>query len=286
MFKYEHRAAIWGRQTPRDMGFTMGSALSTANYKENGWGWTDLYWKQTYKGGKSAFLVGHMDPGDWADQHSLLNAWTNLLNDAFYNNPAEAIPKRTFSFVGRLAFSDKWYGALGVHDANGKDNHIDFRQVWDTPELFTWLEVGRRADNYSGFGETTHLHYWHQDERVAAGVGESWGLTASRSHVRENGFTTVVRVGYSEGDAAQMRRFVGVAVSKHIRVSDRIMAGIGWGSPPNKTLRNQTVVEALYRLQLTQNVVISPDLQVTFNPSLDETESVVYVFGLRFRLSF
>lgn len=102
-----------------------------------------------------------MDPGDWADQHSLLNAWTNLLNDGFYNNPAEAIPKRTFSLVGRMFFAGGWYGSVGIHDSNGKDNHLDFKQVWDTPELFTWVEVGRTSHNFSANGETTHLHYWH-----------------------------------------------------------------------------------------------------------------------------
>ena len=286
VFKYEHRAAIWGRQTPRDLGFATGSALSTANYKENGWGWTDLYWKQVLGGGKYVFLLGHMDPGDWADQHSLLNAWTDLLSDAFYNNPAEAIPKRATSLVGRMVFGDGWYSAFGVHDSNGKDNHLDFKQVFETPELFTWVEIGRAPNDFSGIGETTHLHYWHQDTRVAAGVAESWGLTASRSKEHDNGYTTVMRIGYSEGDAAQMRRFVGLAVSKKIRFSDRLLLGIGWGSPPDKSLGSQTVLEALYRLQLTNHVVVSPDLQITFDPSFDTTKSVVYVFGLRFRMTF
>ncbi|MDX2462335.1 MAG: hypothetical protein QNM00_19850, partial [Gammaproteobacteria bacterium] len=97
IFKYEHRGAINGTQSPRDLGFNTGSALSTANYKDSGWGWTDMYVKAHLFGGRMGLLVGHMDPGDWADQHVLLNAWTNLLNDSFYNNPAEAIPKRTFS---------------------------------------------------------------------------------------------------------------------------------------------------------------------------------------------
>ena len=136
VFKYEHRGAILGELAPRDLGFNTGSALSTANYKESGWGWTDLYWKQLFRGARSGFQIGHMDPGDYADQHVLLNAWTNLLNDAFYNNPTEAIPKRTFSLVGLTKLPKNWYAMAGVHDANGKDNHIDFRQVWDTPELF------------------------------------------------------------------------------------------------------------------------------------------------------
>lgn len=95
-----------------------------------------------------------------------------------------------------------------------------------------------------------------------------------------------MRIGYSEGDAAQMRQYVGLAVSKRIRFSDRLLVGVGWGSPPNKSLGGQTVLEALYRLQLTNHTVVSPDLQVTFNPSFDATKSVVYIYGLRFRMTF
>jgi len=285
IFKYEHRGAINGTQSPRDLGFNTGSALSTANYKDSGWGWTDMYVKGHLFGGRMAFLIGHMDPGDWADQHVLLNAWTNLLNDSFYNNPAEAIPKRTFSFVTKLMLGENWYVGGGVHDSNGKDNHIDFGQVWDTPELFTWAEFGYKRSN-AAFGETTHLHYWHQDQRVEAGVMESWGLTFSSSYVSDYHVQTILRVGYSEGDAAQMRRFVGVATSLPARGSDRILFGAGWGSPPDKSLRDQTTLEVMYRAQLTQNIVVSPDLQVTFNPSFNDQKDTVTLYGLRFRFIF
>jgi len=285
IFKYEHRGAINGTQSPRDLGFNTGSALSTANYKNSGWGWTDMYVKSYLFGGRMGFLVGHMDPGDWADQHVLLNAWTNLLNDSFYNNPAEAIPKRTFSFVTRLDLGEHWYAGAGVHDSNGKDNHIDFGQVWDTPELFTWAEFGFKRSN-AAFGETTHLHYWHQDGRIEAGVEESWGLAFSSSYVSDYHVQTILRIGYSEGDAAQMRRFVGIATSLPARGSDRILFGAGWGSPPDKSLRDQTTLEIMYRAQLTQHVVVSPDLQVTFNPSFNDQKDTVYVYGLRFRFTF
>jgi len=285
IFKYEHRGAINGTQSPRDLGFNTGSALSTANYKDSGWGWTDMYVKGHALGGRVGFLLGHMDPGDWADQHVLLNAWTNLLNDSFYNNPAEAIPKRTFSFVTQFTLGENWYAGGGVHDSNGKDNHIDFGQVWDTPELFTWAEFGFKRPN-AAFGESTHLHYWHQDERVEAGVMESWGLAFSSSYVSKYDTKTILRIGYSEGDAAQMRRFVGVAMSLPARGSDRILFGAGWGSPPDKSLRDQTTLEAMYRVHLTQHIVVSPDIQVTFKPSFNESKDTVYMYGLRFRFTF
>jgi porin len=286
VFKFEHRGTILGYQAPRDLGFTTGSALSTANYKDSGWGFTDLYWKQLFNGGRSGIMLGHMDPGDWADQHVLLNAWTNLLNDSFYNNPTEAIPKRTFSLVGRLGLPRNWYAGAGVHDANGKDNEVDFRQVWNTPELFTWVELGFRANDDVAFGETTHLHYWHQDERVEAGVEDSWGITFSSSKVLASRFTTVLRIGYSEGNAAQMSRFIGVAASMVVRGSDHLLAGLSYGSAPDRSLGSQSTAEVLYKMQLTQNMTISPNIQLTFNPVFNDQKSTIYVLGIRARLKF
>ena len=80
VFKFEYRGSIWGDQTPRDLGFNTGSALSSANYNDTGWGVTDFYWKQLFRGdARDSLLVGHMDPGEWADQHILRNSWTNLI---------------------------------------------------------------------------------------------------------------------------------------------------------------------------------------------------------------
>ncbi len=97
VWKMETRNPIFGNPTPRDMGFDTSSALSTANFKElDYWGVTDLYWLQRFRDARGGLLEGHMDPGDWADQYPLLNAWTAFMSDAFYNNPTEAIPKRGF----------------------------------------------------------------------------------------------------------------------------------------------------------------------------------------------
>lgn len=49
---------------------------------------------------------------------------------------------------------------------------------------------------------------------------------------------------------------------------------------------SQTAFEALYRMQLTQNMTISPDLQVTFKPSLNDQNDEAVVGGLRMRLKF
>jgi hypothetical protein len=179
VWKTETRNPIWGNITPRDFGFATGSALSTANFKSLDWCITDLYWKQLFNGRRLALLVGHMDPGDWADQYPLLNAWTSLMNDAFYNNPTEAIPKRGFGMAGQAFLADTLYLAGGVHDANGGDGDLDFDSFWNTRELFSWVELGHRSGTQVSVRRNVHLHYWHQDRREEAGTGESRGLAAT-----------------------------------------------------------------------------------------------------------
>ena len=209
VWKMETRGSIGGHPAPRDMGFDTGSSLSTANFKElNYWGITDLYWKQRFSGGDYTLIAGHTDPGDWADQYPLLNALTAFMNDAFYNNPTEAIPKRGFGLVGQAYLAKHLYLMGGVHDANGKDGRLDFQDFVNTGEIFSWAEFGHRGDRSVSSRVNSHIHFWHQDERVEAATDESWGAAYTHSYVSPKDRTVFLRAGYSEGDAAQMRRFI------------------------------------------------------------------------------
>jgi porin len=288
VWKTETRNPLFGNPTPRDMGFDTGSALSTANYKElNYWGITDLYWKQRFQGGKYAFLAGHMDPGDWADQYPLLNAWTAFLNDAFYNNPTEAIPKRGFGLVGQVYFKNNMYLMGGVHDANGKDGKLDFDSFWSTREFFSWVELGHRGSTLNvNSRRNSHIHFWRQDRREQAGVEEGKGVVFTHSVITQKDHVAFVRAGWSKGDTAQMRRFIGAGISFKILGRDRLGLATSWGSPPDKSLRSQVTSEAFYRIQVTQNLTFTPNFQLTYKPSLTLETKWVFIPGLRMRFVF
>ena len=57
----ENRHNIGTGVTPRNLGYEAGAALSTASFKEFGWGLTNFYWKQSIID-KYFFVVGIMDP--------------------------------------------------------------------------------------------------------------------------------------------------------------------------------------------------------------------------------
>jgi porin len=286
VWKGEYRGAFLGNPAPRDMGFDTGSALSTANYKEMGWGLTDFYWHQRFNGDKVAIKVGHMDPGDWADQYPLLNAWTRFLNDAFYNNPTESIPKRGFGIVGHTYLRDRVYLMGGIHDANGPDTRPDFDQLFDSREFMTWAEIGYRGERNLAAGHNVHVHIWQQDAREEEGTERSKGITFSWSNVIRSGVVPFLRMGYSEGDAPAMRRFIGAGANWRLFDRDVLGFATSWGSPPDRELRDQVTTEAFYRLQVTRNIVLTPNLQVYYQPAYNPDKDWVSVVGLRFRVVF
>ena len=287
VWKMETRNALGGYPAPRDLSFDTGTSLGTANFKElNYWGITDLHWVQKFQDGKYKIRVGHMDPGDWADQYPLLNAWTSFMNDAFYNNPTEAIPSRGFGVVGQIFTEENFYLGAGIHDANGGDGRLDPGSFFDGGEYFSWVEFGVRDSLNPNTPQNAHIHLWHQDERVEAGTEESKGIAYTHSFFLRDEDVAFVRAGYSEGDAAPMRRFVGAGYSCKPFGRDTLGIASSWGSPPEKALRDQITSEVFYRIQLTRNLSISPDLQAIYQPSYAPGKNWVFLTGLRMRMVF
>jgi porin len=67
---------------------------------------------------------------------------------------------------------------------------------------------------------------------------------------------------------------------------DTLGIASSWGSPPDKSLRNQITSEIFYRVQLTQNLTFTPSLQATYKPSFTLEKTWVMIPGLRMRLVF
>ncbi|MHC4711900.1 MAG: carbohydrate porin [Planctomycetota bacterium] len=61
---------------------------------------------------------------------------------------------------------------------------------------------------------------------------------------------------------------------------------LNWGNPADSSLRDQTTAELFYRLQLAQNLAITPSVQLLIDPALNPDEDLIWVFGLRTRLTF
>lgn len=164
-FKIENRHSFSGEVTPRNLGYDAGSALSTASFKDFGWGLTNLYWKQHFDVNKIALIAGIMDPGDWLDLYPQLNPYKYFLNEAFFNSTAMAIPNQGLGVVVHAQdIIGELYLSAGLHDANGEPTmwiSKNIRSFFQTREYLYWAELGWDFSDNVLNGQTAHIMYWH-----------------------------------------------------------------------------------------------------------------------------
>lgn len=77
-----------------------------------------------------------------------------------------------------------------------------------------------------------------------------------------------------------------IGVGRLIRQwSDVFGIGLNWGDPPDESLKDQWTAEVFYRLQLSQNLQLTPSIQYLKDPAQNPEHSSIWVAGLRMRLS-
>jgi porin len=279
--KFENRHKIGKQQLPRQLGYEAGSAMSTASYKDFRWGLTNFYWKQFFMQNRIALVVGIMDAGDWIDLYPLLNPFKYFLNEAYFNSPAMALPNQGLGVSAFFTVAREFYLSGGMHDANGQPENFfmdNFRSFFQQKEYFYWIEAGWKAGRPLLGGETVHLTYWYQEERVEQGTETSkgWCFSASR---RFGSYLPFVRAAISEGNGALMHHLVMAGVGIDAFRGDNLGFALNWGGPYDRSLRDQYSMELYYAIQLTQHVNIMPDIQLTLNPSFNESRDVVAVYS-------
>lgn len=288
VFRIENRHTIGPTITPRDLGFDAGSALSTASFKDFDWGITSLYWQQRLWGRRVGLAFGQMDPGDFMDAYPLLSAWTAFMSDAFFNNPAEALPQQGVGFVARVYLDEHYYVSAGIHDALGNADGVDVAGLFDGEDYFYWWEVGWSPSEKSAVGDSIHFTYWEQDPLAEKETSRSRGFALSVAPRVHHKYQPFIRVGYSDGDAALMRRIWTAGIGIRYRDdNDLFGAAVSWGAPVDQTAGSQMTNEVFYRLQFAEHIQITPALQVHIKPAFNDIEDVVYVGSvLRMRLAF
>ena len=111
--------------------------------------------------------------------------------------------------------------------------------------------------------------------------------TISASWFINDKWMPFLRGGYSQDGAALLDGSVSVGMGRYFNNSSNLLGfGVGWGSPAQKGLEDQVTTELFYRLQLAQNLALTPDIQVIFNPALNPDQDAIAVFSIRSRINF
>jgi len=294
VYKVENRHRLGTDIAPKDLGAEVGYAgLTAVTFSDADWVLTNLYWSQHFVKNRVGFVAGVVDTTDYVDVYGLVNPWADFNNYAFTTNPTIPAPDQGLGAAVRVMPTENIYIIGGVADANGdpSDPGDSVNSFFSDAEFFTHIEVGWISSWDRRFSDNIHLTAWHADERKQAGVSDGWGLAFSFSRLFADTWEPFFRAGYSEDGGALWERSISAGIAYHTRKkSDVIGLGLNWSRPSEDTfgpgLDDQYTAEIYYRLQLLKVLTITPDIQVLFKPSLKPDEDVIFVFGLRGRISF
>jgi hypothetical protein len=107
VYKIENRHDLGTSTAVQDLGFELGYAGITAaafgDYRNKGWGLTNLFWRQRLGEGRFTAVAGIVDATDYVDVYGLVSPWLHFTNLAFSTNPSIAAPNQGLKERARLS---------------------------------------------------------------------------------------------------------------------------------------------------------------------------------------
>ena len=287
LFRLENRHRLGSAVAPENFGTEIGSLLKTANsFADWGWGITNLQWQQWFEDGRVGFALGQVDLRDWVDTFDLSNWRTALLGAAvtYPVNPlvSPGLGAAWFSYFRKY---NTPYVIAGIGDANGKAYEFGFDSFFRQKEYYSFVELGWTPSFDSKNDKNVRLTYWHQDARKEAGKPEGWGLSFSAAWKFQKRWAPFLRGGYAEGGLIASKTALVAGLGLHRRSHDLLGVALGWARPYDTALRDQFTLELFYRLQISQHIGITPDVELILDPSNNPGEDWIAVFSLRTQIA-
>ncbi len=284
VFILENRHNLGLDQTPAGLAGEIGYLGQTGlTFGDNGTVLSVAYWSQAILDGRGGIVAGRIDPGDYTDILGYVNPRTGFQNFVINYNPVLTIPDPGFGVGGGVYLTDQFYVLGIVSDANGSLNDVE----WFTggSEFYKYAEIGWTPAQNQRYLTNLHLGVYHIDAREDKNLSSSSGVVLSGNYTFENDLMLFGRLGWSDGnDPIAKRGATAGLIWRPGFFDDLIGIATTWAEPALDGLKNQTTIEAFYRLDVSDNLALTADVQYLKNPGFNTDDPLVFGFRLRFNL--
>ncbi len=294
VWKVENRHG-YSMLTPKDLSFAIGYVgIFESSFSDEGWRLSNLFWRQRFLNDRATVTAGFLDASDYVDAFAMGSPWLHFMNLTFSTGSATiGLPNdATLGIAGAAMLTDNIYAIAGITDANAvsTDPFNGLHTAFEDGDYFTSVELGWTSAKDRLIFDNVHATLWHTDGSEALAVAPGWGIAFSATTYVDDQLLLFLRGGYADGGGSLLGSSVSVGFGyQPVPGSHLLGVGLNWGKPNETTfapdLNDQWTAEAFYRIQVTEHLAITPDVQVIFNPAMNPTEDVIGVFGLRARLA-
>ena len=248
----------------------------------------DFNWQQYINDGDSGILVGRYDPSDYINVLGYANPWTSFQNLNILLDSSLAYPDLGLGAGIGHWFDDRWYGVAGFNDANGR---IDETTPYENgAEFFKYAELGWSPGRDQRYLKSVHLTLWDVDEREDDDLDAAYGVSLGANWTWDDTYMLFGRIGWSDVDAPNdpqiyENSYTFGAIYHFANRSDLAGAAVNYGELAAPGLGTQATTEIFYRIQLAQNLAITPSVQLLQDPALNDENDRITLYGLRLRLA-
>jgi len=287
-YRFEYRSDHFGLSAPQTLGADAGTASLNSGFAySDGFDFdlAVLSWTQVFQD-TVGIAVGRLSFDVYQDAFLFQTFSRGFLNRSFLVNPT--IGTTGIGSLGGVAKGfispNVWVGGQ-LYDANAKSGDFDFDTIQEG-EFLTNMEIGWTPSRDRVKTDRIQLTWWHRDSLEKAGVSSGQGWAVSTSWRANEQWIPFARFGHSNGGAgvgAESAFSIGAEYQSEPRGFWSF--GAGWADPSSAThgsgVDDEYVLETSYRIQLSPNFNVMPDIQVLIDPAKATDEDVVYVIGLR-----
>jgi porin len=288
LYAYHQADELLGKSAA-DAAANLGSSwlLSDADADGTYTSLSALWWEQILLDGHLDITLGQLDPILLFDT----NRYAGWDRWSFMATPVSSNPTRIFESAGLGLYLEvlDWdigYVILAVMDADADGRYPDFKSLKNGRWSY-FLEAGL-IPTIPSLGKLEVSVTLNAVEKTpAAPASQAVLVSLSQDIGSRLGF--FLRYGHNDGklnDIEQMFSTGFVFKGAFNFSNDWIGLAFMWAQPADSSLRDQYGFEAYWRLQMTEHVQFTPDLQVIVDPTFRPGAGLEVVGGLRLLFSF
>lgn len=291
----EDRRPLGTDRPPLQGGIGAGSLVPTApTWGQFDIGVTQLYVRQSLFENHFQYAVGKIVAPNYVDPYPFFDDNRQFLSQQFSTNPTIQSPLRGFGGVAAWYPTDGGlYLKTGMFTSLSSDTGSTIADFFSKDEHFYMLEVGLSSLARTGTAiqvrgptdaNNIHVTGWYRNATNES--PRSYGFAFNANYKIGQRFMWFLRGGWSKDFLADGAVSGGFGWRPPRERSDLFAVGFGWTHPSSGALRSQYTAETFYRLQLVQNLAITPDIQLVIDPALNPRVNTIWVFSLRGRIVF
>jgi carbohydrate-selective porin OprB len=240
-----------------------------------------LYLLQNLADQHLQLALGRILLSDFFDNNRVANCeFVQFLSSSLVNNPTIPFPEAGMGAAARLAPVPWLYLQASAADAAAHATRSDFDTAFHSlSNIFGLFEFG--LSPFSGEHTGTYRFlFWY--DPASGEMRDNYGFAVSFDQPATDRLTLFFRYGLARAPVNALMDFVsvGAQLQKPLPGRDRdfLQAAIAWG---NAVPRDETLVELGYSLHLTDNLALTPLVQIIADPARNPRGDTFVLAGLR-----